>query len=348
MRLGARVRRPLLLMPAAALEPFGGPSAWRGADLVSSTDWIHQLNAEEVDELDTALGAVQARGLPLEQMQRDDFPLPSLAGTLARWSDELDHGRGFVLVRGVPVERYTLEQSGIVYFGLGLHLGVAVSQNSAGDLLGDVRDDGSDPADPAVRLYRTREHLPFHTDGSDVVGLLCIRTAHSGGLSSIVSSTALYDEVLRRRPDLAPLWFEPWYFDAYGQQRSDQPPWFSMPMANVVDDRLRVFYLRWYVDKAQAHADVPRLTDAQVQLLDLIDELAHDPEWHLDMAFEPGDVQLLSNHVVMHSRTQYQDHDDPAEKRHLLRLWLTLHRHAPGGDGWGGIPPKADEAVSVI
>jgi hypothetical protein len=319
------------------LAPFGGPAAWRGEDLTGSTEWVHRLSSAEIDELDAALAHVESRGIPLTELRRDDFPLSTLAAATARWADEVDTVRGFVLVRGVPVDRYTVEQAGIVYYGLGLHLGVPVAQNADGDLLGHVRDTGDDPNDPTVRRYRTREPQPFHTDGSDVVGLLCLQPAKLGGLSSVASSTAIFDEVLRRRPELTPLWFEPWPFDAYGQQATGRPPWFEAPLARVVEGRLRVFYARWYIDKAQAHDGVKRLTADHVALLDLIDELAADPAFRLDMDFEPGDIQLLSNHTVLHARTGYDDWDDPTRKRHLLRLWLTLHRHAIGGIGWGGI-----------
>jgi hypothetical protein len=69
---------------------------------------------------------------------------------------------------------------------------------------------------------------------------------------------------------------------------------------------------------------VPRLTAEQVELLDLIDEIAASDEFRLDMDFEVGDMQFVCNYSVLHSRTDYEDFDDPALKRHLLRLWLTM------------------------
>jgi hypothetical protein len=254
------------------------------------------------------------------------------------WADELDAGRGFVLVRGLPVDQLGERGASIAYVVLGVHLGVPVSQNANGDLLGHVRDDGSDPEDPMVRRYRTRLAQPFHVDGSDVVGLSCLQPAKAGGLSQIVSSVTVYNEVARRRPDLEPLLHEPWYFDRYGEERLGERPWFAAPIVSGLPDRFRFVYLRWYIDKAQHHPDVPRLSDAQVELLDLIDELTEDPQLHLDMDFTPGDIQLLANRTILHSRTAYKDHDDPARRRHLLRLWLTLHRNVAAGTGLGGIP----------
>jgi hypothetical protein len=221
-----------------------------------------------------------------------------------------------------------------------VHLGVPVSQNAAGDLLGHVRDDGSDPDDPTVRRYRTRLAQPFHVDGSDVVGLLCLQPAKSGGLSQIVSSVTVYEEVARRRPDLERLLHEPWFFDRYGEERPGEQPWIAMPIVTGLPNRFRFTYLRWYIDKAQSHPEVPQLTDARVELLDLVDELASNPALHLNMDFAPGDIQWLANRTILHSRTGYEDYDDPARRRHLLRLWLTLHRNTVAGVGIGGIPVK--------
>jgi Taurine catabolism dioxygenase TauD, TfdA family len=314
-------------------------AAWRGGDLTGRRDWVHELTSGEIDGLRGAVEAVRASGLALDALRREDVPLPVLSMVIDGWADELDAGRGFVLVRGVPVDELGEDGAAIAYVALGVHLGVPVSQNAAGDLLGHVRDDGSDPDDPTVRRYRTRLAQPFHVDGSDVVGLLCVQPAKSGGLSQIVSSVTVYDEVLRRRPDLEPLLHEPWYFDRYGEERPGEQPWFSMPIVSGLPDGFRFTYLRWYVDKAQRHPDVPRLTDGHVELLDLIDELALDPQLHLDMDFVPGDIQWLANRTILHSRTAYED--DPAAPRHLLRLWLTLHRNVVDGSGLGGIPVKA-------
>ncbi len=319
--------------------PLDLAAAWLGEDLATRLDWVHELTPAEIGELDAALGAVRDRGLDLADIHRADFSLPRLGPTVASWASELDGGRGFVLVRGLPVDRYTEEEAGIVYWGIGQHLGVPVSQNTDRDLLGHVRDTGADPDDPAVRLYRTRAAQPYHTDGSDVVGLLCLETARRGGASSIVSSVTVFNEVACRRPDLVELLFQPFYFDLYEQQAPGEKPYVAMPIANYFGGRLYTMYIRFYIDQAQRHPDVPRLSAHQIELLDLIDEIAASPRFHLDMDFRPGDMQWLSNAVILHGRTEYED--DPAAPRHLLRLWLTLHREPnPLTDGFGGIPTQ--------
>jgi glycerol uptake facilitator-like aquaporin len=307
-------------------------AAWIGPDMAARRNWIHELTRAEIDELDSAVARARASGKPLAQLSRADFPLDGLARSAERWLDVLDGGRGFVLVRGVPVERYGEEDASLAYWGLGLHLGIAVSQNAAGDLLGHVRDAGVERRDPTLRLYRTRERLGFHTDGSDIVGLLCLRPAKSGGTSRIASSAAIYNEILRRRPDLASTLHEPFPFDRNGEERPGEPPFFSLPICRETDGRLRTFYIGWYIRDSQRHPQAPRLTRAQHEVIDLIDQIAADPRIHLDMDFRAGDIQWLENAAILHARTEFEDHAEPERKRHLLRLWLTSRRSFTDGD----------------
>lgn len=318
--------------------PFAGPAAWKGSELRGERSWIHRLSPEEIAEIDAAVAGVDRDRVGLDEITGETFPLPVLGPVIERWGDELADGRGFVLVKGLPVQRMTEQQASTAYYGIGRHLGVPVSQNTDGDLLGHVRDTGEDPHDPSVRRYRTRVAQPFHVDGSDVVGLLCLKPARSGGLSSIVSSVSVYNAVREGRPDLVELFFEPFAFDLYEQQAPGAAPYFSVPLSNHLAGRLSTFYIRFYIDNAQRHPDVPRLTDRQVEFLDLVDELAASDELRLDMDFEPGDMQFLKNATILHARTAYEDPEAPAERRHLLRLWLTQSRNAAGGEGWGGIP----------
>jgi hypothetical protein len=319
-------------------------SAWIGREMAQRRDWIHELSAAEIEDLDRAVAHARATGKPMGELSRADFPLGVLARSAETWLDALDTGRGFVLVRGVPVERYGEEDASLAYWGLGLHLGRAVSQNAAGDLLGHVRDAGLERRDPTVRLYRTREPLAFHTDGSDIVGLLCLRPAKSGGTSRIASSQAIYNEILRRRPDLVPTLHGPFPFDRNGEEGPGEPPYFSLPICREAEGRLRTFYIGWYIRDSQRHAQAPRLTRAQSEVIDLIDEIAADPAIHLDMDFRAGDIQWLKNAAILHARTEFADYSEPERKRHLLRLWLTSRRAFADGDALlqHGVPAQRD------
>jgi hypothetical protein len=307
-------------------RPIDSPAAWTSLAMAARRDWLHVLSPEEITDLERAVSHARALEKPLEALTRDDFPLTTLARAAERWLDALEHGAGFLLVRGVPVERLGERGATLAYWGLGLQLGTAVSQNAAGDRLGHVRDVGASERDARVRLYKTRERLGFHTDGADIIGLLCLRPAKSGGTSRIASSAAIYNEILRRRPDLVPVLYEPFPFDRNGEERPGEPPFFALPLCRQVDGWLRTFYIGWYIRDSQRHASAPRLSQAQREVIDLIDEIAADPAVHLDMEFRAGDIQWLKNSVILHARTEYEDFAEPERKRHLLRLWLTSRR----------------------
>jgi hypothetical protein len=323
-------------------QPLETRTAWIGSEMTSHPDWIHQLSPAEIDDLDRAIAHARATGKALGNLTRDDFPLGVLARSADEWLDALDGGRGFVLVRGVPVERYREEDATLAYWGLGLHLGRAVSQNAAGDLLGHVRDAGLPRRDPTVRLYRTRETLGFHCDGSDIVGLLCLRPAKSGGTSRIASSVAIYNEIRRRRPDLVSVLFESFPFDRNGEEGPGEAPYFELPICREAEGRIRMFYIGWYIRDSQRHPQAPRLSRAQNEVIDLIDEIAADPAIHLDMDFRPGDIQWLKNAAILHARTEFEDYAEPERKRHLLRLWLTSKRTFADGDAFvrAGVPAQ--------
>ncbi|HEX9260679.1 MAG TPA: TauD/TfdA family dioxygenase, partial [Acidimicrobiales bacterium] len=229
---------------------------------------------------------------------------------------------------GFPIDVLTEAETELAYAGLGAHLGRPVGQNKAGDLLTHIRDERLPPGDTKVRLYRTSERQDFHTDGADIIGLLCLHKARSGGESRIVSSAAVYNEILRLRPDLLEVLYQPMFWDRQDEQGPGEKPWFALAPINDLDGEPRVFYIGWYIRDAQRHPDVPRLTSLQVEAMELMEAIANDPAFHLAMDFEPGDVQLLNNARILHAREAYEDDDDPAQRRHLLRLWLAAHSFA--------------------
>ena len=150
-----------------------------------------------------------------------------------------------------------------------------------------------------------------------------------GGDSLLVSTLTLYNEMMARRPDLARLLFDPVATDRRGEFREDQKPYFEIPVLNWHKGRLTGLYQRQYVDSAQRFPDAFRLTDAHVEALDMFDALANDPALHLKMRLAPGDMQFVYNHTMLHDRTGFRDWPDPADRRHLLRLWLSLPGDRP-------------------
>jgi hypothetical protein len=306
---------------AVVRTPISHPSAWRGSELKDRADWRVQLTPAQIAEIDRGLDLAESSGHAIGDMRREDFPLPTLEGELERWRREVKEGRGFVLVRGAPVERWSLARAERFFFGLGLHLGTPGAQNPAGELLGHVRDTGANAQDASVRLYKTRERISYHCDVADAVGLLCLQTPKSGGQSRIVSSVSVYNALLRRRPDLVDRLYEPFAFDAHGENGLD---WFPITPCRSAGGRLSTFYHADYFRSGHKYPGALELTARDQELLDLYDDLASSPELYLDMQFERGDIQLVSNHTLLHARTDYEDHPEPERKRHLLRLWLSF------------------------
>jgi alpha-ketoglutarate-dependent taurine dioxygenase len=291
------------------------------------------LTGAEVDELGQAIAHLRALGKDLRHVTATDFPLVTLAPSLADWLTRLERGHGFVLVRGFPVREWSKQDAAIAYWIIGRHLGEPVSQNTAGETLVDVRDTGSSSTDHNNRLYRTRAELSFHTDGADIIGLQCLRAARSGGMSRICSSVHVYNEVLRRRPDLAPLMFDTYQHHAHGQFGANGPKTFPYPLVTLHGGTFRMFLLPWYIrNAAEDFPDTASLSVPQRELLDLLEAIPTEPGVALDMAFQPGDMQFLKNSVVLHARSGYEDFDEPDAKRHLLRLWLSARQFKDGDD----------------
>jgi hypothetical protein len=311
-------------LPARPL--IEGPFAWIGADMRGREgEWAYRLSPQEVAEIEMAVEAVQARGLDIAQIRREDFPLPTLGPALERLCAEVLHGRGFVLLRGMPVEDRPLAASATAYWGIGTYFGSARSQNAKGHLLGHVYDlgRGLSATNPNLRSYATAERQNFHIDRCDIVGLLCLRRAKSGGLSSIVSSMSVHNLMAVRRPDLLERLYQPFPVDRRGEVPEGKAPFYDAPVFNEHASYVSVLYSRLHIGSAQRFPEARRLTAEDIEALDMLAELAGDPELRLDMNFMPGDIQFLHNHTILHARSAYEDWPEPERKRHLLRLWLS-------------------------
>lgn len=308
---------------APAQKPVASPAAWRGSE-TDVAEWRTELTLAQVEELDQALAQAKASGKKAEEMTSADFPLPTLRKEIARWRAEVDCGRGFQLISGVPVERWSQADSELCFWCLGLHMGRPGAQNPQGDLLGHVLDTGDDAADPYVRKYLTSASIAYHCDAADVVGLLCLRRARSGGASRIVSSVTVYNTLLEQRPDLVTRLYQPFLLDVRNEDRSGALRYLPISPCCFAGGRLRTFYHSDYFRSVVRHHDVPPFTEHERTLMDLYEEIASSPDLYLDMELEPGDIQWLSNHSILHARTAYEDFPEPERKRHLLRLWLSL------------------------
>ena len=302
-----------------------GKSNWLAADMADTREWIIQLTPEQLADLDRALQSAKTAGITIDQLTKQSFPLTAFDKLVPEIQDRLENGRGIVVLRGLPAENYSRDDLRLMYWGMGLYLGSAVSQSSKGDLLGDVRNFGQDVNSATGRGYMSKQGLGFHTDTADVVALIVMRTAKRGGRSMICSSVAIRNEIAATRPDLLPELYKPFYWSWKGQEAPGESPYYQQPIYSEHDGKFSCRHIWTHVTAAQENfPELPRLTDKQIEAVTLVNKLANDERFHLGMMFEPGDIQLLNNHVTYHARTEFEDYEQEDRKRHLLRMWLSM------------------------
>jgi hypothetical protein len=313
----------------ALRQAVESPANWQSADLARGGDWLHVLDDADIAEIDRAFRGWKASGTALEDVAAADFPAPRFAAIASRALDALEHGPGMFMIRGFPVARYATDDARAIYWCLGKHLGTAMSQSDEGDVLGDVRDIHVPPDSPRFRAYKTSGAAAFHTDSCDVAGLFVLRAAKRGGVSMVASSVAVHNELLRTRPDLLEVLYRPFHWSMQGQERAGEEPFYPQPIFSWHEGYFSCRYIRGQIKNGQRFAAAPRLTREQTEAMDLLDRIAADPAFHFVTDFQPGDLQLCNNHVVMHARTAFEDHPEPERQRHLLRMWLSVPNSRP-------------------
>lgn len=323
----------------AATEPAQRaqrPQPWTAQQASEDRSWVLRLNAAQVQGMREALAHAKAVNKPLLEMEQADFPLNDAARDVLRQAIDTTQGRwGMCLLKGFPVDEWTEQEARLAYWGMSLHMGVARTQNRASEIMNDVRNEGGEYKVKGGRGYNTNAGLDFHQDSCDVVGLLCRRTAKAGGTSKVISSIALYDEVQRRRPDLIPVLKGTFFHSYQGTQDPSQPPYYRCPIFGSHPEYFAARTNRKNTVAAQRDfPELPRLSPQQIEALDLLDELMPSELLCYTMELEQGDMQLLNNYVTLHSRTPFEDHDEPDRKRHLFRLWLAVPGSQPLPDDW--------------
>ncbi|BBK38749.1 hypothetical protein STAQ_38270 [Allostella sp. ATCC 35155] len=316
-----------------AMDRITSRAAWKGSEIDYRAEMMHRFADAEVAEIDAALRACGERDLP--DITPETFPLPTFGPRMLAFRDELHDGRGVLLMRGFPRERYSADEMARIYVGLGSHLGQPVAQSWQGQLLGSVIDI-SDVVEK-VRGYNAGGAQHFHIDSSacDIVSLMCLRGAQSGGASRIVSVSAIHNRMLDTRPDLLEVLYRGYYFRNHEMDAAHSlfPPQSAerIPVFTQRDGRLTTVIdsgsLRYAVQQGGI-----TMSDLDIEAYDEMQRLARSEEFFLDMNFEAGDIQFLNNRVIMHARTAYEDHPDVAKRRHLLRMWLRV-------DAWPQRPP---------
>ncbi|HYX01712.1 MAG TPA: TauD/TfdA family dioxygenase, partial [Reyranella sp.] len=280
-------------------------------------------------------------GLEWSQIRRDDFPLTGLDGLLDDIRDELENGCGILKLRGFPVDRYEEDDLRRLYFGLGAHLGTPVFQNRSGELMRAIRDEGAhvgrtygetkdQKGSTFLSSYArtlTNGGLRFHTDRTDVVGLLCVRQAQAGGVSKLASTPAIHNAILARRPDLLEELFRDYWRSRFGEEGTTKETAYPLPIFGLRDGKFTSHYSLTFIEAAQMAPGVPKLSDKQMEAIDAL--MATAEELCFEMTLEPGDLQLINSHVTYHGRTPFEDDFAAGKSRLLLRLWLTMANNRP-------------------
>ena len=300
----------------------GSPAEWTADSLAADPRWTFTLGDNARRDLAEAVRRGHDPAKALIDYRRADFDLGSAAGLLAAAFDEAKHGRGIALIRGLPRDVLDEAQFELLTWAIGLHAGVPRPQGKATHYLSAVRDAGTVYRSAGGRGYSSNAELDFHTDGADVVGLACFNRARSGGRSMVTSSLTAHNRMAVERPDLAEALHEPFYFSRQAEQADDEGPCYPNPIFDACEGRLFSKWNRNRVTMAQRIEGVPTLTQRQRDATDMLDEVLRRPDLMYLMDLQPGDLQLLNNHVALHSRTNFEDYEEPARKRLLFRLWI--------------------------
>jgi hypothetical protein len=325
------------------VHPIAGACVWEGREMAHAASWQRRLSAAQIAEIDEALERTRTRGLSWEEMSAADFPLPGFAALADDIRGELEDGSGIVLLRGIEPCRYAPAELKLLYAGLCRQIGTLVHSNRAGEIMREIRDVTGDAARSVGERYGalpdagrpgaflssyartlTNRELRFHTDRCDVVALFCIRQARSGGVSKLCSSPAVHNTMLARRPDLAAALYEDLGRSRFGEEDATDASSYPLPVWGVLDGKFTSHYSRTFVEAAQRRpaSEVPRLTAAQAEALDMLHDLAE--ELSFEMIFAPGDIQFVNNHVIYHARTEFEDDAASGADRLLLRLWMAV------------------------
>jgi len=315
-------------MTTSDIRHIDHPSAWKGSDFASPDDFAFDLEPRHLDAFARVVERAGKAGVGLQELTSDHVAMPEIEADLHEIRREIMDGRGLVMLRGFPVETMSEADIAIVYWAIGTYFGHGVSQSPMGDRLGYVTD-VSEPG-KRERGYRSASELRLHTDSDDIVGLMCIRQAKSGGMSRLASAVAIHNEIAAARPDLLAPLYEGFHYHWFGEQPPGQGVVtdYKVPVFARVDGLLSVCFLREFIEMGADELGEP-LSDRQVEALDLFEEIANREDVVLTFRLEPGSASFINNYTVLHSRTGFEDWPELERRRLLLRLWLKAEPSRP-------------------
>ena len=307
-------------------KQVSGPEVWTSEDLRADASWVWCLDTKDLEEIEFALNSACKNGKSMPKLRREDFPLPTLGPRLVAAARDLDTGRGCLLIKGLNIEHYNKVEITDIYWGMGCYLGTPMIQNAAGDVIGNIRNSGRSIGETNVRGYTTKNRMMPHCDPMDIVSLLCIHPAKSGGRSLIVSASAIYNEICRMYPEYLPSLFRGYHYDLRGEGptgTTNEVTENRVPVFNRCEGRLSCRFHGQSIREGMKKAGIP-LGGIDADAVDCVEALAIDDRFRFDMDLEQGDIQILNNYAVLHARDEFEDWPDQDRRRHLLRLWINL------------------------
>ncbi|MBT4354803.1 MAG: TauD/TfdA family dioxygenase [Rhodospirillaceae bacterium] len=304
------------------MNDFKSPAAWETSYLNHNNDWVFMISDAEKNQLSTLIKNVYEKDRNLFDYSPSEFDFGSSWNTIAKALSEALHGRGLAIVKGLPREDLSHEEFRLLSWAIGLKAGVARPQGMASQYIAAVRDIGTNYRAANGRGYSSSAKLDFHVDGADLTTLTCYNKAKSGGQSMISSGVTARNYLVKERPDLAEVASQYFYFSRQSEQASDETPFYGQPLFDEENGHLFCKWNRNRVQSAQNLEGVPKLSDAQKETMEVLDEILRRPELMYTMYLEPGDMQILNNYTMFHSRTDYIDFENESDKRCLYRLWL--------------------------
>lgn len=314
--------------PSAAAAPGAGSgrdaTAWRAADLGRDTSWVTALDDAARVDLLRALRAGTSADKSLLDYRKESFAFgQEVLATIARAVAQAQHGRGVALVEGLPRDCVSPDEFELLTWAIGLHFGVARPQDKQSRYINQVKDVGTVYRSPTGRGYSSKAELDFHIDGADIVMLSCYNQAPSGGDSMCSSSVAAFRQLVTERPDLAAVLLQPVAHSSQGEQGEGAAAFIEMPIYGRAGGDVFCQWNRNRIENGEKLPGAPKLAVEQREVIELLDSIVRRPEIMYSMRLKPGDLQILSNHTVLHSRTEFQDDEAEDKKRLLYRLWLS-------------------------
>ncbi|MEM7315003.1 MAG: TauD/TfdA family dioxygenase [Planctomycetota bacterium] len=302
-------------------QPIKSPAVWYGQELFDREDWLVELSPSLVGEIHQAVAT---------DASSESFRLPDdLVERLASVQDSLENGSGAVLIRGFDPGDFTVDQLKSLFLSVSSRVGTVLPQSADGTKVFSVRNAGFADDDPRARGPNTKKKLSFHTDRCDVIGFLCVRQAKEGGDNQLVSSAALFNEVLERRPDLLEVLMQPYCYQRHNFDLANELPYTEQPIFSIHEGYFAANFLRVLIDRAHNNPDLPSLSEQQIEALDLLESVAAESKMHVTFRLQPGDIVFMNNWITLHRRTAFEDHESPELRRHILRTWLSMPNSRP-------------------